>query len=290
MEKYVFKPFGSDADGPSDLALERRRADLACPGVELRRERCDGGVWERLRIRSEEGAASIGRPMGIYDTLTLPRMDELESDEIDDARNEVAKELCRICDANGILPERILVVGLGNRELTPDSVGPLAAEEVRATMHLKNEDRELFYALECSEIAVVKPGVTRESGADAADLVRGICAVIRPNVIFAIDALAARSPARLGTTVQICDTGIYPGSGLGNTRTGLTEKNLGAPVIAIGVPTVISSRMFVVEDGEARAASEKEGMFLSPKDINGIVKSAAQIIGGGINQAFGLGL
>lgn len=288
MERYVIKnEFRADA---SDLALERRRADVDLPGVEYRRERADIGSWERIKIRSEEGARSIGRPMGVYDTLTLPRMCDLDCDEIDDAKNEVAKGLCRICDASEIAPDRILVVGLGNPSLTPDAVGALSADRVAPTMHIKREDEHLFYSLECSEIAVITPGVSGKSGLEAAETVRCICERIKPDVVFAIDALAAGAPSRLGTTVQICNTGIQPGAGIGNGRLEISEGTLGVPVIAIGVPTVINSQLFIVENGEARAPRRSEGMFLCPQYIGEIVANAAKIIGGGINQAFGLDL
>ncbi len=288
MEKYVIKnEFRGDN---SDLALERRKADTDIAGVEYRKERADIGFWEKLRITSEEGARSIDRPMGIYDTLTLPRICELDCDEIDDAKNEVAKGLCRICDACEINPERILVVGLGNSELTPDAIGAFSAREVAPTMHIKREDRQLFYSLECSEIAVITPGVTAKSGLDAAQVAASVCEWLRPDVVFAIDALAAGSPSRLGTTVQICSTGIQPGSGVGNGRLEISQSTLGVPVVAIGVPTVINSQLFVVENGEARAPKKSEGMFLCPRFIDETVKKAAKIIGGGINQAFGLEL
>ncbi len=288
MEKYVIK--NEFHGNNSDLALERRRVDTDIPGVEYRRERADIGGWERIKIRSEEGARSIGRPMGIYDTLTLPRMCELDCDEVEDAKNEVAKGLCRICDASDITPDRILVVGLGNPELTPDAIGALSAKKVAPTMHIKEEDEHLFYSLECSEIAVITPGVTAKSGLEAAQTVKYICDRIQPDVVFAIDALAAGAPSRLGTTVQICNTGIHPGSGVGNGRLEISKKTLDIPVVAIGVPTVINSQLFIVENGEARAAKKTEGMFLCPRYIDEIINNAARIIGGGINQAFGLDL
>lgn len=286
MEKYVLKT--DFMGGVSDLAAERRRADTEIRGVEFRRDRADVGGWERLRITSPEGARSIGRPMGIYDTLNLPPLCEMDCDEIDDAKNEVAKELCRICDARGISPERILVVGLGCHALTPDAIGPLSAEAVKPTMHVRKEDERLFYSLECSEIAVIKPGVTAESGLSAAEVVADISRRMMPDVIFAIDSLAAASPIRLAKTIQICDTGIHPGAGIGRMRGEISERTTGVPVIGIGVPTVINSRLFVVENGEARAPSRSEGLFLCPQTVGEVVTVGAKIIGGGINQAFGI--
>ena len=210
-------------------------------------------------------------------------MDDLSEDECEDASDEIARKLCEICDVDRIVPVRILVVGLGNRDLTPDSIGPRAADRVVATMQIMNYDTERFDSLECSEIAVMTPGVSAKSGLDALDWVVGISERLHPDVIFAIDALASRSPDRLGRTVQISDTGIFPGSGVGNTRAEISKRKLGIPVIAIGVPTVMDSRHFS-SDGIITG----EPMFVSPREIDGIVDSAAKIISGGINQAFGL--
>ncbi len=286
-DKYVFKNM-EYCDVLSDLACERRRADLSESGVEYSKARGAIGVWERIRITSEEGARRIGRPIGCYNTLNLPRVDSMDLCEIDDAKDEIARELCRLFDSEGINPERLLVVGLGNRGLTPDSIGPECADRVKATMHIKSMDPEMFESLDCSEIAVIKPGVTAESGIDTKDIVRGVCDVINPDVILAVDALASRSPDRLGTTIQLATTGLSPGSGLGNKRGAITEDELGIPVMSIGIPTVINSRLFVVENGEARAERPGEGMFVAPKDINEITKNAATIVAGAINQAFGI--
>ena len=271
----------------SDLALERRRADISIPGVEYRKDRVDGFTWERIKIKSDEGARSIGRPCGVYDTLTLPRMDTLDEDAIEDAANEVAKELCRVADGCGIYPDRLLIVGLGNGNLTPDSIGPRTAERVNATMHVKDFDPETFDAMDCSEIAVLAPGVMANSGMETSDVMIGICDRIHPDAVIAVDSLASGSPKRLGTTIQISDTGIFPGSGIGSRRHPLNERVLGVPVIAIGVPTVIDARIFV--GGEGSPLKDSDGpMFVSPQEIDGITNAAARIISLGINQAFGI--
>lgn len=282
--------FEEESRFTSDLACERRRADISISGVEFKKEVFDGYAWERIRITTKEGADSIGRPIGTYDTLTLPRMDTMDDDAIDDSANEISKELCSIFDKLEVYPERLLVAGLGNSALTPDSIGPKTACRVNATMHIKRFDKRMFNALECSEIAVIAPGVMAESGMEAADMISGISDVIRPDAILAIDSLASSSPERLGTTIQISDTGIFPGSGIGNRRRPINEHLLGIPVIAIGVPTVIDSRVFLHGDGVTRAKKlENENfMFVSPQQIDGITKSASKIIATGINQAFGI--
>ncbi len=276
----------------TDLACERRRADTSILGVDYKKELGLVGSWERIRISSDEGARSIGRPIGTYNTLELERMDLLEAEAIDDAADEVARELCYMCDLNSVVPERVLVVGLGNPELTPDSLGPAACRGIKATMQIKSFDPALFDNLECSEIAVVTPGVAARSGFDAAEYIKGICSVMKPDVIFAVDALASRSVSRLGTTVQISDTGILPGSGIGNCRRAIDKESVGSPVIAIGIPTVIDSRMFWLDArGEGAAlddAAPGAAMFVSPREISEIVSVGSRIISDGINQAFGL--
>lgn len=276
----------------TDLACERRRADTSILGVDYKKELGIVGTWERIRISSDAGAQSIGRPIGTYNTLHLDRMDLLEEEAIEDAADEVARELCYMCDINSVVPERVLVVGLGNPDLTSDSVGPAACKGIRATSQIKEFDKELFEGLECSVISVISPGVAAQSGLDAADVVKGICSVMKPDVVFAIDAIAARSPKRLGTTVQISDTGILPGSGIGNHRTPIDKEHIGAPVIAIGVPTVIDSRMFWLDARGSEEPAERdacgEAMFVSPREISEIVKVGSRIVSDGINQAFGL--
>ena len=268
----------------TDLACERRRADTNLKGVEYKREPGIVGSWERIRITSAEGEVGIGRPKGFYNTLVLDRMDTLEVEAIEDASDEIARELCFMCDVNDILPQRVLVVGLGNPELTPDSIGPKAADLIRATMHIKDIDEEYFETLECSEIAVIAPGVARGSGIDSSVLIKGVCEAIRPNLVVAVDALLAGAVERLGTTVQISDTGIFPGSGIGNHRRKISAETVGSPVISIGIPTVIDSRAFS-QDGQGQGG---EPMLVSPKEINEIVSVGASIIAEGINRAFGL--
>ena len=282
----MYEYFFGSTDPVSDLACERRRVDSSIDGVGISKSFSAGGVWERIKITSELGEKSIGRPKGNYDTLTVERMDLIDCTTLPDVSEEVARELCLLLEKHGTFPDRLLVVGLGNRELTPDSVGPRCAEQVCATMHIKEHDAVMFRSLECSEIAVIKPGVTSESGLDAASLIRSACELIKPSALLAVDALAAGSAQRLGRTIQFSDTGIFPGSGLGNPRGAITKETVGAPVIAIGVPTVIDARLL---SGDSNILGG-EAMFVSPKEINGIVKSAAKIIADGINQAFGISL
>ena len=266
----------------SDLAAERRRADTAVGGVEYRERKCPVGTWEIIRITSKDGALSIGRPEGCYRTLNTKRLDQFDFEDFDEAQNEIAAALCELFAERGVLPQRLLVVGLGNAELSPDAVGPLCASMVKPTLHIMECDARAFDALECSGIAVVCPGVSAKTGLDSCAVIKSVFEVVKPDAVIAIDALAARSEARLGTTVQLSDTGIFPGTGLGGGRCAIDEELLGVPVVAVGVPTVINSRCF------CGGKSDADGLFVAPKDINALVNNAAKIISGSINQAFGI--
>ncbi len=272
----------------TDLACERRRADLKVEGVEYRKEENICGIWEKIHISSDEGARSIGRPVGYYDTLTLPRMDLMDFEEIMSVKEELAGELCEMVERCDITPTSVMVVGLGNGELTPDAVGPRTADKIHPTMHIYQLDEGLFDTLGCSKISVLKPGVTAKSGLDSSVIVKGVCNLVKPNLVIAIDSLRARDRARLGSTVQISSTGIVAGSGLHGARSEISKAVLGTPVISIGVPTVIDSRALVEGDQKSPSHHAGEGLMVSPKEIGEIVENSAEIIGGAINLVFGI--
>ena len=236
----------------TDLAAERHRADTSVNGIFYRRDDTGPFVWERIDVTTREGEIAIDRPRGSYDSLSVERMDLLDENEIADAANEIAGELCRMFEKSSVTPTRILVVGLGNEDLTPDSIGPKSANLVNATMHIQENDPLLFKSLECSEIAVFTPGVMAKTGIETSDAVSAVCDMIDPDAVIAIDAIASRSPSRLGSTVQISNTGIFPGSGIGNKRKPIGEKTLGVPVIAVGVPTVINASAFIPDERHPR--------------------------------------
>ena len=267
----------------SDLACERGRMKIT-GGASFKKEPATIGEWERIKILEEEGERCIGRPKGSYDTLHLPPFSEMDSIDQEDTADEVSDELIRMCKEKRIIPTRVLVIGLGNRNLTPDSIGPKSADGINPTMHIARADRAMFNELKCSEIAVVTPGVKGMNGIDTPDLVSGLAERICPTLVIAIDSLAARSPKRLGTTIQFSDTGIHPGSGVGFHEKAIDEDLMGAPVIAIGVPTVIDSKLLVEGEGGGLTSN----MLVCPKEIDVTTDVAAKIISGGINRAFGL--
>lgn len=198
---------------------------------------------------NEQGAKSMGKPIGTYLTLDVLQL----TDKDEDYHNEVAVELGRQLRLliEKTCPEKgekagILVVGLGNMQVTPDSLGPRVVENLQMTRHLNEEYGEEFCAKnKLPVLSGIVPGVMAQTGMETAEIIKGIVDETRPDLVLAIDALAARSVRRLATTIQITDTGIHPGSGVGNHRNSMTKETLGVPVIALGVPTVVGAAAIV---------------------------------------------
>lgn len=280
MRRIQKNPFFPERSFYTDLACERRKSNLECKDIKFEKNVCCVGIWESVKVIGEEGAKMIDRPCGTYDTLTTVRFDLLEEDEIADAVEEIAKKLCEIFDDISVMPARILVIGMGNSNMTVDSVGPKSAGMVKPTLQLRQMDENLFDELECSEIAVFCPDVPSHTGMDSLTLIKSVSEKFSPDAIIAIDSIMTSSTERLGCTIQISDTGIFP-SGIGSLNGAITRATIGVPVIGIGVPTVMDLRYFKLNE------SEEIPLFVSLKETDEIVNSAAKILAGGINQAFG---
>lgn len=269
----------------SDLAAERRRADSSSRGIEYRREGEGALIWEKIKITDSEGARTLGRPIGRYHALHTEPLGLLSEDMTKSLAEEVCRELCDLFSLCGISPARILVVGLGNPRLTPDSVGPRAAEATNPTMHIKEAEPLYFDGLQCSEIAVIAPDVSAECGISSLTLVKSLVRELSPTAVIAVDSILTASPDRLGSTFQLSDTGIVPGSGIGKRDSAIDRETLGVPVIAIGVPTVIDAGSLSAEKSEALS-----GMLVAPREIDTVASVAGKVIGAAINLAFGLPL
>ena len=263
----------------TDLADEARRlrqrdaaAETALPGVEAGEERLFGLPVYTVEVRSEEGARRLGKPRGRYHTLSLPQHFERGAEDFGGAVRALA-ELLRRCIPGRI--EQVLVAALGNPDITPDALGSLAAGSILVTRHLKQGGNPDFAGF-CS-LALCRPGVLGTSGMESALQIATLCRELRPGLVIAIDALAGAEAARLCRTVQITDTGICPGSGVGNDRMELSASTLGVPVVAVGVPTVIDAGLF----GGAELAS----MFVTPRGIDSLVRAAGRVIGYAVNLA-----
>lgn len=290
----------SAAFSDTDLAVERRRADTALPGVTYEEKANGRLLFSRLCITDEEGAASIGKPQGRYLTVAFPPPEEVTEEERDSLLSLLTECYRELAPQPSATKPRTLFIGLGNREMTPDAIGPAVAGQLHATAHLEKEEPALFRALNAGPLAVLSPGVMAQTGLEAAAVARAVCDAYRPTLVIVLDALAARSTERLMRTVQFSDTGLSPGSGVGNRRLTLDRATLGVPVIALGVPTVVNSAVLIAEaltQGEAppsdkmdRILAEKKNYFVSPRALDEEITLLADWIAQATDCTFGAAL
>lgn len=289
----------------TDLACERYRADTKSEGIGYEQTEIGNITVGELFVDNEKEAKAQGIPVGRYTTLffeSLSNMQESEQEEVSAVLAEKLKEYSlRITQKPSLRDVSVLIVGLGNRYITADAVGPLTVKYVTATRHIASEAPELFKSYFGSKISVISPGVMSQTGIESSEIVESVCKKLAPDLVVAIDSLASRSCDRLATTIQLCNTGITPGSGIGNSRETLNLKRLGVPVIAIGVPTVVESSTLVydaISKAELPSFSQdlekilKSGksFFVSPKDSDVVTENSARVISSSINSVFNEGL
>ncbi len=296
----------------TDLVIECREMfaeEIA--GVESKSHDSDGITVTHVKITTPEGALKIGKPIGNYVTIEIQNM-QTEDEEL---CNRGAKAVCSELKKLIKLPQdgSVLVTGLGNRFITPDSIGPKTVNKLMVTRHITKESGSGL-DFDIRAVSAIAPGVLGLTGIETSEIIMGVADRVKPSLIIAVDALASRKINRLGTTVQISDTGISPGSGVGNNRNELSEKTLGIPVIAIGVPMVVDAATMTVDAIETlteylkenyrenisdladlfRDNSElmnialsqnNENMVVTPNDVDVISDQAAKIIAEGINEA-----
>ena len=269
--------------GRTDLASEalgggqEKKKEL--PGVRAWEERLEGLPVTGVEILNREGAAALGKPVGRSFTLALADRFDRGTEDFPRAAEAVA-ELIRRC---ACMQEVSLafVAALGNPDITPDAVGPLAASNILVTRHLKRSDPETFAGFRSTVLC--RTGVLGTTGLESARQVRTLCRELRPQLVLAIDALAGAQVSRLCRTVQVCSSGISPGSGVGNDRQALNRETLGVPVVAIGVPTVIDA-------ANLSDRPELSSMFVTPRNIDSAVRAAGKLIGYGVNLPLHEGL
>ena len=255
-----------------------------------------------VKILTENGAKIMRKPVGTYITMEAPNM-TLPDEEY---QMEIAEELAKYLKELLQVEKRdytALVVGLGNRNVTPDALGPQVVDDLRVTRHIIKEYGKYAMADEDAHmVSAIAPGVMAQTGMESSEIVKGIASEVKPDFVIAIDALAARNTKRLNRTIQIADTGINPGSGVGNHREGITEETLGIPVIAIGVPTVVSAATIVRDTMESMMtdwepeeknktfdsliAPHLHGMFVTPQDIDDTIQRLTRIISEALNELF----
>ena len=279
----------------TDLALEARELwqesaekTTRLSGVKATKQRSEGYPVTRVDILDERGEKALGKPRGTYRTIDLTAFWQRKSDFFERAVRAVGGQLKELLPGEGT----VLVIGLGNGAMTPDAVGPLAADSVLVTRHLIAAMPRHFSGFR--PVAVFRTGVLGTTGVESAEAVRGLVAQVEPSLVIAVDALASRRVGRVCTTVQLSDTGIIAGSGVGNHRSALNQETLGVPVFAIGVPTVVDSATLAADlleesgirdyDGEALQKS-RQNLMVTPRDIDQQVRDLSKVVGYGINWA-----
>ena len=311
----------------TDLALEEKERfesdNVEIQGVVLEEEyddQCEMRIT-RVKVETENGAKVMGKPVGVYLTLEAPNLAVPDEDYHREISLKLAEYLKELIGKEMLEREElsVLVIGLGNREVTPDALGPYVAEQVCVTRHIVKEYGKYAMGMEhVRSVSAVVPGVMGQTGMESQEIVKGIVKETEPDLVIAVDALAARNSRRLNRTIQIADTGIHPGSGVGNHRNGLTREKMGIPVIAIGVPTVVdaativndtmenfiealeSSKMLKGVGDVLKTYSNAEkyelvkelisphlnGMFVTPKDEDEMVKQISYTISEALNVLF----
>ena len=281
----------------TDLALEAREgigeAEGEIHGVSVEESYDEENEIRvtRVVIETKNGAKALGKPMGVYVTLEAPGMIEPEEDYHQEISASLARELRSIIpDAEK--EQSILVVGLGNRDVTADALGPHVADNLFVTRHVVKEYGKAAYnKSRMHMVSSIVPGVMAKTGMESAEIIRGVVEQTKPDVVIVVDALAARSTKRLNRTIQVTNTGIHPGSGVGNHRNGLTKESLDVPVIAIGVPTVVDAATIVNDAMSGRMPvnlTELNNMYVTSKDVDYQIKQISHIICDAINGALEL--
>lgn len=271
----------------TDLAVEARElAGGKVSGVDYKTYRESGLEISRLTVKTDRAKQILGKDMGTYITIALPSLTDNFS-STDKRFAAIGGEIRRLLPVNGL----ILVAGLGNEEITPDSLGPKTALKVLATRHIQGELARASGLDRLRPVAVMNTGVTGQTGIETGEYILSVVKRIRPNAVVAIDALASRRLERLGTTLQISDAGISPGAGVGNHRTKINSETIGVPVISIGVPTVVDVRTLagdlLAKTGESAddlPALTKE-MVVIPREIDLLTERASRLLGFALNAA-----
>lgn len=284
----------------TDMALEASQAAGSIPGVHVSQWNEESVSITEVRVETEEAAERLGKSVGTYLTLECEGVRRRDPAAREEVQNVLGEEIARLLppDEQGA---PVLVVGLGNRRVTPDSLGPKTVDGTLVTRHLLRElpdkvDERL------NPVCAIAPGVMGATGLETMETVRALVKEIHPRCLIVIDSLAARASARVGVSIQLSDTGIQPGSGVGNHRRALNERELGVRVLALGMPTVVYAvtiardALEILGEGETNPAALDEvtkslfeneigEMIVTPREVDDMIDDAAQMLAGGINRA-----
>lgn len=304
----------------TDLAMERtsmyKKANKLenIDGIETQDEEIDKNIKvNRVNITNKNGEEAIGKKMGVYVTIDFKNLKIADDDEIQKGSEVLSRELKKIIDAHIQNKDDIMVVGLGNIYVTPDSLGPKVINEIDVTRHIIKYLPQ-YVDENTRPVTAISPGVLGTTGIETYEILKGIVDNVKPKLLIVIDALSSRSIERISSTIQISDTGIVPGAGVGNTRQEISEETLGIPVIAMGIPTVVESAVLVNDcldlliqklQNEAKSnvflnqLKEEDNyekikdvlnpqdynMIVTPKEIDDLIENMKDVVARGINMS-----
>ncbi len=268
----------------TDLALEQHEINSksAPDGIEKKQSSSGEVKTTEIKITNKNGERTLKRKIGTYITVELPGFGSA-TDIFGDGMQAVASELKKLLPAEGL----ILVAGLGNEQITPDALGPKCASLIFSTRHIGKELQKSIGFESLRPVARIAPGVLGQNGIETGEILAGIIKQVDPAAIITVDALASRRLSRLGCTVQLCDTGITPGSGVGNARAEISSDTMGVPVISLGVPTVVDAATLAYDLTGTSGNLEKGGekMMVTPREIDLIIERASKLVATAINSA-----
>ena len=269
-------------------AIENHKSAAALPHVRQSDRTLEGFAVHEVRILSEDAAREIGKPQGRYLTLELDALIRREEDAFPRACKALSTLLRELLPRPNDGP--VLIAGLGNRMITPDAIGPQTADHVIATRHLVAQSPAIF--ADWRPVSALAPGVLGQTGVETGEVICGVLDRVRPAAVIAVDALAAGRLSRLLRTVQLADTGITPGAGVGNARAALNEETLGVPVIAVGVPTVVDGATLAheissqLDEPHCEALDDlSQPVMITTRDIDREVADISRMIGYAVNMA-----
>ena len=270
----------------TDIALERHEilADSDQKGIKVNRWEKEKAQVTEIEILNEYGAKALRKPIGRYITVDLPEFSH-ESELLDGRLTALTESIKNLLPENA---NKILVAGLGNENITPDALGPLCAKEIFSTRHIKSEILNDLGLANLKSVSSISTGVLGQTGIETAEYIKGIVDFISPDAVIIVDALASRCLSRLGKTIQLTDTGITPGSGVGNYRKTIDKATLGIPVISLGVPTVVDCNTIVSDltgKDNTNTQFDATDMMVTPRDIDTVISRAAKLLSLAINCA-----
>lgn len=295
------------ADERQDLYKKANKLDDRIDGIDVENKEIDENIKiTKVKITNENGEKAIGKPMGNYITIDIKNIKIVDEDEIQKSSETVANELKALIDTHINSKDEILIVGLGNVYVTPDSLGPKVINDIEVTRHIIKYLPQ-YIDENARPVSAVSPGVLGTTGIETSEIIEGIVEKTHPKLLLVIDNLASRSIERISKTIQIADTGIVPGAGVGNTRKEISQKTLGIPVIALGVPSVVESAVMVndcldlfIEKLQDEAKSndylnklkeqdnyeeikeallpKEYNMIVTPKEIDDLVENMSKIV------------